>query len=52
MSEQELREELQRVRREIEAQYWRFTRCARATPVDPALRRREAAIEQELRGRA
>lgn len=45
----QLEEELRQVREAKNAQFWIFTRCANAPPVDPALCRREVELEAELR---
>lgn len=45
----QLETELKDVRAQRQAQYWAFTRQARAKPVDPALCRREIELDAELK---
>lgn len=45
----QLEAELKEVRSQRQAQYWAFTRQARAKPVDPALCRREIELDAELK---
>lgn len=45
----ELKRKLKEIRAEINRQYWHFTRCANAKPVDSNLTRKEAALEKSIR---
>ncbi len=43
-----LEQELKELRAKADAQFWSFSRCAKASPVDPAITRRIAEIEDLL----